>query len=104
MVLIIETWEAKMITIPESIHNLIRAGIDSEDAYALRRIAMTLHRWYELERGDGNNHCSWSIERGKRTPNGWECDPNGNPYLLRHWHDGKITNERLPDRERGAHR
>lgn len=36
-----------------------------EDAESLRRISMTLHRWHELECGDGNEHGSWSIERGR---------------------------------------
>lgn len=63
---------------------------------------MTLHRWHELECGDGNDHCSWSIERGRRTTKGFEYDENGSPYLMRHWNDGKTTNCRIPDRETGA--
>ncbi len=30
---------------------LLRAGISWDDAHAMRRIAMTLHAWYELECG-----------------------------------------------------
>lgn len=33
------------------------------DAESLRRISITLHRWYELECGDGNGH----IERDEET-------------------------------------
>ena len=36
---------------PECIPPLVRAGIDPVDARALRRIAMQLHRWHELECG-----------------------------------------------------
>jgi hypothetical protein len=46
---------------------LTQAGIDLADAHALRRISMTLHRWHELECGDGNSHGSWAIVRGSKT-------------------------------------
>lgn len=36
---------------PECIGSLIRAGIARNDAFELRRVAMTLHRWHELECG-----------------------------------------------------
>ena len=39
-----------------SFDGLVNIGINLEDARALRRISMTLHRWYELECGDGNDH------------------------------------------------
>jgi hypothetical protein len=61
-------------------------NIASEDAAALRRIEMTLHRWSELECGDGNG----CIERDEVT---------GKTY----WHhaqSGKLWP--TPDRERGA--
>lgn len=45
------------------ISQLIRAGISYDDAAALRRISMTLHRWHELECGDGNG----CIERDEKT-------------------------------------
>ena len=84
------------------IDSLRQAGISLDDAFALRRISMSLQRWHELECGDGNAYCSWAIERACRTPDGWKHDENGNPYILRYWHDGKVTNERIPDREKGA--
>lgn len=37
--------------IPECVPALMLAGIAETDAYALRRIAMQLHRWHELECG-----------------------------------------------------
>jgi hypothetical protein len=47
----------------ECIPYLVKAGIEVSDAYALRRIAMTLHRWSELECGvDGGG-----IERDETT-------------------------------------
>lgn len=87
---------------PECIPLLTRAGIELDDALALRRIAMTLHRWHELECGDGNDYQSWAIERGHRTPQGWQADENGHPYMIHHWHDGKTTHQRIADRERAA--
>ena len=70
-----------MPTIPESVHRLILAGIAPADARALRRIAMTLHRWFEAE-------CNGTVER-----EGENAD--GHPYC-------PSTGRRLPDRERGA--
>ena len=48
---------------PESIIPLMRAGISESDARELRRIAMTLHRWHELECGDDHG----CIERDDAT-------------------------------------
>lgn len=72
---------------------LERAGITSEDAFALRRIAMTLHRWHELECGDGNDYASWGIERDETT---------GKPYMVTHTHTGKSRRASIADRESGA--
>jgi hypothetical protein len=84
---------------------LMQTGITYDHAVALRRISMTLHRWHELECGDGNNYGSWAIERGG---GGDEYAP----YLVHHhygmtWKDGTrskdtVTRTRLPDREKGA--
>ena len=41
---------------PDCINALQAAGISYDDAVSLRRISMTLHRWHELECGDGNNY------------------------------------------------
>ena len=99
---------------------LCRAGIAHDDAIALRRIAMTLHRWHELECGDGNDHGSWTIARGKlasvrvKTEQGLNVrqdtfthDDDGKPYLEHHHHlHGRgtdyITYTKIGDRERGA--
>jgi hypothetical protein len=70
---------------------LTRAGITLDDAMALRRISMTLHRWHELECGDD----SGCIERGD---NG-----EGKPFMVR-WnaYTGKRMQWAIADRETGA--
>lgn len=72
------------------ISRLVQAGIDEDDAWALRRIAMTLHRWHELECGTDRG----AIERDEKT---------GTPY----WYKPDIPGEyrsrfRIQDRETGA--
>lgn len=71
---------------PDCIPALLAVGIAYDDALALRRIAMTLHRWHELECGDGYG----CIERDETT---------GRPYWL-----SAMRGRRSPvaDRERGA--
>ncbi len=64
-----------------------------EQANTLRRAQLTLHRWAELECGDGNDYASWSIERD---------DETGLPYFCRYPHSGKMTRSRVPDREKCA--
>lgn len=81
----------------EMLNRLTGAGITLPDASALRRISMTLHRWHELECGDGNDYGSWAIVH----------DDNGAPYLeWHHYLHGKgkdyVTHTRIPDREKGA--
>ncbi len=81
------------------IDSLIAAGISYQDALALRRISMTLHRWHELECGDSNSYGAWAIER----------DDNGdgaaflvhNHYLHGHGKD-YTTKTKIADKERGA--
>lgn len=70
----------------ECIDTLRRAGIEYDDAHALRRIAMTLHRWHELECGTDNG----AIERDETT---------GKAYWL-----NAMSGRRYPvaDRETGA--
>lgn len=78
--------------------NLIDLGFTRDEAAALRRISMTLRRWYELECGDGNDYGSWAIERDEETDI---------PYRVHHHYrhgSGKdtMTRTRIPDREKGA--
>lgn len=75
------------------IERLKSAGISEADSFALRRVAMTLHRWHELECGDGNAYASWGIERDEQTDK---------PYLVTHPHTGKSRRSPVADREKGA--
>lgn len=70
----------------ESINRLIQAGISYPDAVTLRRIAMTLDRWHELECGSETG----CVERDETT---------GKTYWL-----NAMTGKRwpTPDRETGA--
>jgi hypothetical protein len=92
----------------DCIYHLTQNGIALDDAVALRRIAMTLHRWHELECGDSNQWNSFSLVRGKRLPKdetgkrGFEYDDNGKPYLEIHHNSGGTSYAIQPDRERGA--
>ena len=91
----------------EMLARLTAAGISQAHAYDLRRIAMTLDRWHELECGDSNDYASWCITRGERYPlvNGKENfkhNDAGRPYLERHPYSGMVSYTRIPDRETGA--
>jgi hypothetical protein len=83
---------------------LINAGIKYDDAVSLRRISMTLQRWYELECGDGNDYASWALVRGKKTGGVFEYDEdNGKPFMECHAHaTNKPTYTEVADKERGA--
>lgn len=77
-----------------SLLTLARMGISDADAYALRRISMTLRRWYELECGTD----AGAIERDEVT---------GKPYFYNARsryldpHDPRARYQ-VADRERGA--
>jgi hypothetical protein len=99
--------------IPECVVRLrLDAGIDLDDAMALRRVAMTLHRWHELECGDSNDHNSFCLVRGIRTrlapgAHSFEHSDTGKPYIECHHHlhgRGKdyVTYTLIADREAGA--
>lgn len=86
-------------------NQLYNLGISHDDAIALRRISMTLHRWYEMECGDDNGYASYCISRGKKTGKVFEYDDDGKPYLEMHPHSGSETRYlEMADRERGAHK
>ena len=88
----------------ECVTRLHEAGIAQGDALELRRISMTLHRWHELECGDGNGHGSWCLARGKKDVGGaFEYDDTGRPYLDYHSNSGNTARYSLvADREKGA--
>jgi hypothetical protein len=76
--------------------HLNRNGIaaDFDDANTLRRAQIALHRWAELECGDGNDHMSWSIERDDATNIPYRCVyPHRNGIMRRY---------RIADKEAGA--
>ena len=62
----------------ETLSRLERAGISSQDALALRRISMNLHRWHEgecgldhgcIERDEGTGKTYWlNSNTGTRSP------------------------------------
>jgi hypothetical protein len=70
-----------------SINQVISLGVTYDDATALRRISMTLRRWFELECGLDNG----AIER----------DDDGTPYWKPAFNSRKY---RVPDRENGAYK
>lgn len=99
----------------EMLQRLVDAGISVEDAYQLRRISMTLQRWFELECGDSNNYASWCITRGNKhrqldeKTGGYDTvfvhDDDGQPYIERHIHSENTPRyEKIADRENGARR
>ena len=63
-------------------------GFTEPEAAALRRISMTLSRWYELECGTEAGH----IERDEET---------GKPYMITEWR-GNRRRYPVADRETGA--
>ena len=72
---------------------MARLGFSTDEALALRRIEMTLHRWHERECGDGNG----CIERDETA---------GKPYFVSAWGERWGMKSRcrtvIPDRETGA--
>ena len=79
----------------EVLERLARLGIGYDEAQRLRRISLTLHRWFELECGDGNDYASWSIERDEQT---------NKPYLCVYPHTGTMQRTPIADRETGAYK
>jgi hypothetical protein len=78
----------------ESIERAKRCGLTEDDAIAVRRIALTLRRWFELECGSDQG----CIERDEKT---------GIPYFWRHNHryldpHDPRARQRIPDREAEA--
>ena len=91
----------------DSVAALVGLGISYDDATALRRISMTLQRWFELECGNGNGHGSWCVTRGNKRNGEFMHDDDGKPYLEQHHYlhgRGKdyVTYSPLADREAGA--
>ena len=77
----------------EQENRLLELGFTQDEANTLRRISMTLHRWFELECGDSNEYMSYSIERDETT---------AKPFMVYHPNSGKTWREPIADRETGA--
>lgn len=99
----------------QCIQRITGLGVSLDDALALRRISMTLQRWFEQECGDGNNYGSWCITRGRKrkfiaedgtVTRTFERDDDGKPYMEHHHYShaakDSVTYSPLPDRETGA--
>lgn len=72
----------------------IAPTITLEDTATLRKAALTLHRWCELECGDSNDYASWAIKRDEATDV---------PYLVIRPHNASgATRRRKNDLEKGA--
>ncbi len=91
----------------EMLNRVTNLGFTLDEALKLRRIAMTLSRWNELECGDGNNYGSWAITRGYKTKGVFTYDDDGQPFMEHHHYlhgAGKdyTSYTRIPDRDAGA--
>ena len=78
---------------------LINLGFSFDECEKMRRISLTLRRWFELECGNGNEWADWSIERDE---NG-----EGRPFMVTHYHprhgsQARTTKSPVADRETGA--
>lgn len=77
---------------------LLGLGFTREEAQSLRRISMTLHRWFELECGTGEGQTTHSIERDGENGDGRPYHrvqyPTAHGYVDRRWP--------IADRETGA--
>jgi hypothetical protein len=84
-------------------NTLMGLGFTRDEAEALRRISMTLHRWHERECGDGYGAIvrgTWNRETGE-----FDYDtPNGGAYIEQSGTSGRNRYIRIPDRESGAKR
>jgi hypothetical protein len=82
---------------------LLNLGIQYDHAVELRRISMTLNRWFMLECGDSNDYASSIIVRGSKMKDGFEYSDDGKPFLCVLPHKAnKATYTAIADREKGA--
>src|SRR5580700_7735125 len=73
------------------VHFLALTGVSFDDARALRRISMTLHRWHEMECGTANGA---AIERDEESELPYLTFDTGS--------NGKRGRTPIPDRETAA--
>lgn len=81
-------------------NTLIALGFTRDEAEALRRISMTLHRWHELE--CGTDHACIVRGRWDRDTQTFDYDDNGSPYFEFSGASGKNRYAPTRDRETGA--
>lgn len=78
----------------EMLNRVQRRGLSLDDALAVRRVAMTLRRWYELECGDGNGY----IERDETTDKPYYVNCRSRYFAANDLRARHV----IADRERGA--
>ncbi|MHB1310624.1 MAG: hypothetical protein ACYC3L_01315 [Gemmatimonadaceae bacterium] len=89
-----KTAQEKVHTVAETINRRLGIALDFDDAWTLRRAALTLHRWHEEE-------CNGTIQRDEEIGSMTE----GRPFR---WIDGMgygapiRSSCPIPDREKGA--
>jgi hypothetical protein len=85
---------------------MYKLGFSSEEATTLRRISMTLRRWFEMECGTENDYgTSFAIERGAMVDGSFSSDPDGKPFLRIAYNKAKIyhiDHHPTADKEKGA--
>jgi hypothetical protein len=85
---------------------MYKLGFSSEEATTLRRISMTLRRWFELECGTQNEHgTSFAIEHGAMVDDSFSSNPDGKPFLRIAYHKAKnyrVDHHAIADKEKGA--
>ena len=91
--------------------NLQNLGFSFDDCEKLRRISMTLRRWYELECGTENAFgTSFAVERGYKSDEdhnygSFVCNFDGKPWIRvgRQTKEGyKVSHHPTADKEKGA--
>lgn len=65
---------------------------------------MVLQRVHELECGDSNSYCSWSLVRGHKAKDGTFTydEDEGKTYFCVQPNTGGVRYDWVPDRDRGA--
>lgn len=81
-------------------NTLMALGFTRDEAEALRRISMTLHRWHELECGTD----SYAVVRGSwnQATQTFDYDDNGRPHYEHANGSGRRRYTLIADRETGA--
>jgi len=86
--------ETKQMRISRWFDSFYKLGFKHDEIVQLRRIEITLSRWSELECGNSNDFCSYSIERDEET---------GKPFMVTHSHSSNNSRKTpIADREAGA--